>query len=142
MLLASLILLSGCDNSNTDRNPFLLEPQFSIDINLNLPQYGSLSTPGNALYIGGNNVGIKGIIVYNQGFGNYIAWEASCPNHTPNTCSTLTIEGGITARCSCEDFLYSLVNGAFLSETEEGQRAYTLLNYRATVNGTIITVYN
>lgn len=142
LLLISAGLTLSCDNSTTNRNPYLLEPQFSIDINLNLPQYGSLNTPGSALYISGNNVGIKGIIVYNQGFGTYLAWEASCPNHVPSTCSTLTITGGINAQCPCDDYLYSLLNGALLSEFPEGQKPYTLLNYRATQSGPVITVYN
>ncbi|WP_224491231.1 hypothetical protein [Robertkochia flava] len=142
ILSAMMFLMLSCDNSDRERNPYLREPQFSIDINLNLPQYGSLNTPGSALYIGGNNVGIKGIIVYNQGFGTYLAWEATCPNHSPNNCSTLVVQDGVTAKCGCDDFLYSLVNGALLNETEEGQRPYALLNYRASVNGTIITVYN
>ena len=146
-LRAFLILIlsltgTGCDNSTTDRNPYLLEPQFSIDINLNLPQYGSLNTPGSALYIGGNNVGIQGIIVYNQGFGNYLAWEASCPNHVPSNCSTLQVVDGITAECGCDDFLYSLLNGALLTELPEGQKPYALLNYRASISGAVITVYN
>lgn len=143
LLLLFLLSFSGaCENNTSDRNPYLLEPQFRIDINLNLPQYNSLNSPGNALYIGGANVGIKGIIVYNQGFGNFIAWEASCPNQIPDTCSTLVVTDGITARCSCEDYLYSVVNGVLLTEPEPGMKPYTLLNYRLTVSGNIITVYN
>ncbi|WP_235996514.1 hypothetical protein [Robertkochia sediminum] len=141
-LLALAMATVSCDNSETDRNPYLLEPRFSIDLNLNLPQYGSLNIAGNALYVGGNNVGIKGIIVYHQGFGQYVAWEASCPNHVPNDCSTLTIEGGVSADCGCDDFTYSLLNGAMLNEFSEDGRPYPLLNYRVQVNGPIITVFN
>lgn len=141
-LFSVFFICGGCDDSDTDRNPYLLEPQFTIDINLNLPQYGSLNTPGSALYIGGNNVGIKGIIVYNQGFGTYLAWEASCPNHIPNGCSTMSVQDGVTAQCSCDDYLYSLLNGVLLTEMEDGSKPYSMLNYRASVNGSIITVYN
>lgn len=141
-LLALTMVTFSCDNNDTERNPYLLEPRFSIDINLNLPQYGGLSIAGNAMYIGGNNVGIKGILVYHQGFGNYVAWEASCPNHIPNNCSTLTIEAGVTADCGCDDFTYSLLNGVMLTEFTGERQPYGLLNYRTVVNGSIITVYN
>ncbi|TRZ46405.1 hypothetical protein [Robertkochia solimangrovi] len=142
LLLLTIFLALSCDNSTSDRNPYLVEPKFSYDINLNLPQYGNLNTPGSAIYIGGTNVGIKGIIVINQGFGNFLAWEASCPNHTPSACSTMKIEGGVNCRCSCDDYLYSLVNGAILSELPEGERAYGLLNYQVTGSGTILRVSN
>ncbi|THD68992.1 hypothetical protein E7Z59_01285 [Robertkochia marina] len=138
----TVLLSTGCSNNTSERNPYLPEPQFSIDINLNLPQYGSLNTPGSALLIEGGNIGIRGIIVYNQGFGTYLAWEASCPNHIPNSCSTLKVVDGITAVCNCDDYLYSLVNGALLSEFPENQRPYPLLNYRASVQGSVVTVFN
>ncbi|WP_224485085.1 hypothetical protein [Robertkochia aurantiaca] len=142
LLFLSLLCFVACDNSDIERNPFLIERSFSYDINLNLPQFGSLSTPGNAIYIGSEGVGIRGVIVFNSGFGNYLAWEASCPNHQPNSCSTMTITDGVFSVCSCDDYRYSLANGALVSELEEEKRVYPLLNYRVTANANILRVFN
>ncbi|MCX2681019.1 hypothetical protein OOZ15_13785 [Galbibacter sp. EGI 63066] len=141
--IIALLFVTACSSDDSDgRNPYLGEPRFSYDINLNLPQYASLGTPGNAVYIANSNVGIRGVIVFNQGFGNYFAWEASCPNHAPSSCSTMTIQDGVTCVCSCEDYKYSLANGSLLTDVEEGVRPYGLLNYRVTVNNNMIQVYN
>ncbi|UOB16254.1 Rieske (2Fe-2S) protein [Abyssalbus ytuae] len=140
-LLLIITLISCSDGGSSDRNPYLTEYNFSYEINLNLPLYANLSTSGNSMYISGNNVGIKGIMVINIG-NNFFAWEASCPNHSPNSCSTMKIEGGVTCRCECEDYLYSLANGAPLSESDSGEKLYGLLNYRVDVNGNILYISN
>lgn len=139
-ILFFAFIMVSCSNDTSDRNPYLNEQNFTFEINLNLPLYGSLSTPGNAVYVGNNNVGLRGIIVFNSGFGSFFAWEASCPNHTPNSCSTMTIEGGVTAVCSCEDYTYSLSNGVPLTDTTE--KLHSLLNYRVDVNGNILVISN
>jgi nitrite reductase/ring-hydroxylating ferredoxin subunit len=138
--ILTLIFILSCSNDDTsNRNPYLADANFSFDINLNLPLYGSLSTPGSSIYIGNNNVGIKGVFVYNTGSG-YLAWEASCPNHTPSSCSTMVIEGGTTCRCDCEDYLYSLANGSPLSDSEK--KLHCLLFYRVDINGNVLVVSN
>ena len=139
IILIIALNLSCSNDSPSNRNPFLIDASFSFDINLNLPLYGSLGTPGSSIYIGNENVGLKGVFVYNTGSG-YVAWEASCPNHTPNSCSTMDIEGGATCRCSCEDYLYSLANGAPLSDSTE--KLHGLLFYRVEENGNILVVSN
>lgn len=141
--LSALILFIsiGCSNTDGERNPFLGEQGFSFDINLNLPLYAQLTNDGGAIYIG-SNTGIRGIFVINSGFGNFLAWEASCPNHTPNSCSTMALFGGTNVRCSCENFEYSLFNGALLNPPDNGSRVYPLLNYRVTRNGNNLRVFN
>ena len=146
-LLFSFILsltfsLVSCDNSSTHRNPYLREANFTFEVNLNLPLYGSLNTPGNAIYIDNSNVGLRGVIVFNAGFGSFFAWEASCPNHIPNQCSTMIIEGGVTCKCSCEGYTYSLSNGVPLSDPVEDKKLYGLLNYRVDVQGNVLFISN
>ncbi|WP_340067134.1 hypothetical protein [Ascidiimonas aurantiaca] len=142
-----LAIVLSCDNGGGgDRNPFLREIAFSFEINLNLPLYSGLTTIGNAVYIGNTGVGSRGIFVINAGSGlgnnGYLAWEASCPNHTPNNCSTMTIEGGTNCVCSCEGYEYTLFTGQLLSEPVSEERTFGLLNYQTRVNGNIITVFN
>jgi nitrite reductase/ring-hydroxylating ferredoxin subunit len=130
-------LLFACKSDDTIiRNPYLQSVRFNYEINLALNT--NLSFNGNSAYF--PNAGIKGIIVHNSG-NTYLAWDASCPNHRPSDCSTLTISG-VTAVCSCEDYKYSLSLGQLFNPPNDGSTIYPLLNYRATESGGIITVTN
>jgi nitrite reductase/ring-hydroxylating ferredoxin subunit len=128
------IFLLACNGDNfNNSNPYLSNVNFSIDINTNLPDYNALQFPGNPKLIHG--AGVQGIIVMKNGAGNsYVAWEASCPNQYPTTCSKLIISGS-NAKCSCDSFLYSIFTG-------QGGQQYPLKAYRVEANGNIIRVYN
>lgn len=143
-LLLSVILLFTlvcCDNDTGRRNPYLQEIRFQYEINLNLPLYSPLLTTGNPVYIGNTGVGIRGVFVMNTGFDIFRAFEASCPNHAPNTCSTMSIEGQ-NARCSCEDFEYSLFTGQQLNRPTDENRYYDMLEYRANLSGSTLVISN
>ncbi|PCE63123.1 hypothetical protein B7P33_15790 [Sediminicola luteus] len=109
-------------------------------MNTNLPLYSPLTNTGNALYFPEHNGGIRGFFVMNLGFDNYIAFEASCPNHAPNDCSTMKLNGS-TVICSCEDYEYTLANGLMINRPD-GIKVYDLLNYRTQVSGNVISVFN
>ncbi len=136
-----ITFLFSCDNDRTNRNPFLQEIGFRFDINLNLPLYSPLTNVGNAVYIGTQGVGTRGVFVINSGFDQFRAFEASCPNHAPNICSTMELEGQ-TATCSCEDYEYSLFTGQQLNRPDDGNRYYDMLEYRASFNGNSVVISN
>ncbi|NAS12651.1 Rieske (2Fe-2S) protein [Poritiphilus flavus] len=139
--LILLVFLLACDNDNERRNPFLQEINFRFDLNLNLPLYSPLTNPGNAVYVNSQGVGTRGVFVMNTGFDIFRAFEASCPNHAPNSCSTMTIEGQ-NAICSCENFEYSLFTGQQLDRPDDGSRYYDMLEYRATLSGGSVVISN
>lgn len=136
-----VLFLFSCDNSRGERNPFLQEIGFRFDMNLNLPLYSPLTNLGSAVYIDNPSVGIRGAFVIKSNFDQYRAFEASCPNHIPNDCSTMTLNGQ-TVTCSCEEYEYSLFTGQLLNRPDDGNRYYDLLEYQATQNGTIVVVTN
>ncbi|QLG45645.1 Rieske (2Fe-2S) protein [Costertonia aggregata] len=142
-LLSCLLMLSllACDSERTNRNPFLQEVSFRFDINLNLPLYSPLATTGNAVYIGAQGVGTRGVFVLNSGNGQFLAWEASCPNHAPNDCSTMQLNSPVVT-CSCEDYSYNLFNGQQQNRPDDGQRYYDLLFYRASQSGNVVVISN
>ena len=135
-----LFLLICCNNNSDRRNPYLPELGFRFEINLNLPLYSPLSSPGNAVYINSTNAGIRGVFVINTGF-DFMALEASCPNHVPNNCSTMELDGQI-ARCACEDYEYSLFNGQQLNRPDDGQRYYDMLIYNTARSGSTVVISN
>ncbi|WP_136466721.1 Rieske (2Fe-2S) protein [Flagellimonas onchidii] len=138
-----LLALISCSTDSTNRNPYLLEVNFRFDVNLNLPSYLELNNIGNPDYIPNAGVGIRGIFVMKAGLSGsqYVAWEASCPNHAPNSCSTMMIDGQ-NAVCPCDNYTYSLFTGQLLNRPDDGNRYYDLLFYRATQSGNTVIVSN
>lgn len=134
------IFLLACNNDQGQRNPYLQEIGFRFEINLNLPLYSPLTNAGNAVYIGAQGVGIRGVFVMNTGF-TYRVFEASCPNHSPSPCSTTELNGQ-TAICSCEGFEYSLFTGQQFSIPDDGKRYFNMLEYQASQSGNIIVISN
>ncbi|MET1258822.1 hypothetical protein ABV409_05745 [Flagellimonas sp. DF-77] len=140
-LLLCLLILLSCGNDSTNRNPFLQEVGFQFELNLNLPLYNGLNNIGNPVYVGNNGVGTRGAFVMRTGNDTFFAFEASCPNHTPNACSTMTIDGQ-NVTCSCENFTYSLFTGQQLNRPDDGVRYYDLLFYRAVRSGNSVIISN
>ncbi len=136
-----LVLILSCDNDRTNRNPFLQEVGFRFDINLNLPLYSPLTNTGNVIYINSAEVGTRGVFVINSGFSRFRAFEASCPNHAPNDCSTMTFSGQV-ATCACEDYEYSLFTGQQLNRPDDGNRFYDMLEYNTSSSGNVVVISN
>jgi nitrite reductase/ring-hydroxylating ferredoxin subunit len=136
-----LVFLLSCESDRTNRNPFLQEIGFRFDINLNLPLYSPLTNSGSSIYIGSQQVGTRGVFVVNSGFDVFRVFEASCPNHAPNECSTMDLNGTV-ATCSCEDFEYSVFTGQQLNRPDDGTRYYDMLEYRAAISGNVVVISN
>ncbi len=139
--LILFVFLFSCSKQQTNRNPYLQEIGFAFELNLNLPLYSPLTNIGSSVYVGNQQVGTKGVFVTNTGFDVFRAFEASCPNHAPNDCSTMTMSGQV-ATCSCDDYEYSLVTGQLLNRPDDGQRYYDMLEYRASFSGNTVIISN
>lgn len=136
-----LMLLLSCDNNTGTRNPYLQEIGFRFDMNLSLPLYSPLTNLGSAIYVDSPGVGTRGVFIIKSSFDQYRAFEASCPNHVPNECSTMSLDGQVVT-CSCEDYEYSLFTGQLLNRPDDGKRYYDMLEYRATQSGNVVVVSN
>ena len=141
--IAFFFLLTVCFScSKEDRlrnnNPNLITPLVNLNLNLNLPEYTPLQFPGNHLII--TQQGIKGIVVFNINNSQYTAFEISDPNHTPNSCSAMTVEG-IEASCPCEDDenTYDIVTGQHKTNPDT---KFPMLRYQVELNGENLRVFN
>lgn len=132
--LALLIACSDSDNADKTCN-YLLNVGVNLRVDLNLPVYSQLQFISNPVY--DDSQGNKGIIIMNTGTG-YVAWDASDPNHAPNSCSTLQISG-VEAICGCEDNKYSIFTGQPL---ENGSLRCGLKPYRVEVSGNELFISN
>jgi nitrite reductase/ring-hydroxylating ferredoxin subunit len=127
-----IALFLGCSPTNfNNQNPYIANYNFTLNINMDLPSYGSLLYPSNAVYYAGQ--GVRGLIIFNTGSG-YNAFDAACPNQAIGACSTMTIKG-INAICPCDGREYSLFTG-------QGGLQYPLKQYRVEVIGNMLRIYN
>ncbi|MEL0318061.1 MAG: hypothetical protein VW979_03305, partial [Flavobacteriaceae bacterium] len=85
LLLVAALLTYGCGKIPLDRNPYLVDIRFQRTLNLALPLYSGLNYTGNSLLI--EDLGINGVIIFNLNGRTFLAWEATCPNHLPTSCS-------------------------------------------------------
>ncbi len=136
-LLLLLIISCSSDDTRNYNNPYLIPHTVNLTLNLTLPEFNSLKFPGNSVTI--HHQGIKGIVVYCLNTDMYIAHELSDPNHIPNECSTMIVNG-VSASCPCpeDDNSYNLVTG----QHETANEKYPMIQYRAKREGNVIRVYN
>ncbi len=138
-ILLLLLVLYSCGKDKIDRNPYLSFIKFNINLNLNLPTYNNLMYAGGGLSI--RQGGINGLLVFNLNGNDFLAWEASCPNHPIRDCSNLSITG-VLAECSCEGFEYSLATGQLLNPKESTKNPYPMLFYNVRRSGNTLTISN
>ena len=134
ILFFIFLSISACSKKQNYHNPYLQDIGFSIEINLDLPEYSPLKFSNNSVLV--NNVGIKGVIVFNTGSG-YNAWEASDPNHHPSNCSTMQ-PNQFTCKCNCEENTYSLHTG----QLTKGKGEYSLKAYHVSQSGNLLRISN
>ncbi len=135
--LFALVILWGCESDdNLRRNPNLLNINVNFEVNLSLPQFNNLNFPGNSVYI--PDQGNLGLIVVNSG-SSFLAWDAADPNHIPNDCSRLIING-LNAASTCDDPPndYSLITGQPLVENLR----FPLFAYRITESAGVLRIFN
>ncbi|HLA56143.1 MAG TPA: hypothetical protein VK623_08585 [Flavobacterium sp.] len=133
LFVLALFVSCGADSFN-NKNPYIPDYSFSVNLDTNLPSYSGLLYVSNPVYYNGTGAGARGIIVMKTGSG-YNAFDRACPNQDLSSCSTMTISG-INAKCACDDALYNLYTG------QSPGKEYPMKQYRVEVSGTVITVYN
>lgn len=139
LLFIAVIFTFSCGKTPLDRNPYLVDLRFQRTLNLSLPLYSGLNFTGNSLLI--EDLGINGVIVFNLSGTTFLAWEATCPNHLPESCSKLTLKG-VLAVCSCEDYQYSLATGQLLNPSEKLNPPQPLLFYRIDFYDGLLNISN
>ena len=138
-IVLQLLILNSCRKVNIDRNPYLSYVNFNFSLNLNLPAYDNLRYAGGGLDI--SQGGINGLLVFNLNGNDFLAWEATCPNHPIRDCSNLSITG-VLAECACEGFEYSLATGQLLNPKEETKNPYPMLFYNVRRSGNTLQISN
>ena len=138
LTLLLTVLLSACESSNVNYNPYIPNLKFDKTINLDLPLYDNIKFSSGSVELIG--VGVCGIVLFNFN-GDILAWEQCPPNHAVNSsCPKLNISG-VQLSCECTQNLYSLATGQLLNNINQNNK-YPLVRYRTERVGPSLRVYN
>lgn len=137
-----LLLLAGCVMMQCGQYPANI-PYVPIDITINTfePQFISLQAVGGWAYLNG---GSRGLILYRASIDQVNCYDRHCPYNTENSCGKVSIDstglflvdndcfgGGCGSR-------FSLINGSVV----DGVAIYPLKQYKTTLDGALIRVFN
>lgn len=139
LIICVFSLSCSSDDGGDNRNPNIPDALVQFQIDLGLPSFDNLRFAGGSVYVPSG--GVRGFFVFNLSGDQFLAWEASCPNHIPNDCSTMDIVG-VFAKCSCEDYEYSMATGQLLNPEDGETETYPMVNYRVTKTGDVLTISN
>ena len=76
-----------------------------VNLNLTLPEFSDLQTVGNYVFITG---GVKGIIVYRQGFDSYKTYDRNCSFEPSLSCARIDSVNSSIAICQCCNSMFLL----------------------------------
>tara|TARA_B100000530_G_C15769804_1_gene413067 strand:- start:292 stop:708 length:417 start_codon:yes stop_codon:yes gene_type:complete len=132
ILLPTVVFLYSCKNQYEG----IPNVNVNVFINIQNPQYQSLSGMGSWAYVEG---GSKGIIVFNLDNDNFLAYERHCPYQPENTCSKISVdETNLFAVDTCCSSKYQLIDGSVI----DGPATLPLKRYNTSFDGNIINIWN
>lgn len=135
-VICVFVLIACSEDSYHYYNPYLPDTQVSLSVNLNLPTYAPLNYVNNSVIE--YSQGYNGVIIHHSPVG-FVAYEATCSNHTISPNSALNVRGEI-ATCNHCDRQYFLLTGQPTSETETSQ--YHLKPFHVNQQGNILRITN
>lgn len=126
-----LSIIPACEGEK--RIPYV---NVNIIIYPDLPEYNTIKTPGNHIYITG---GYAGIILYCISADTYIAYERNCPHNYSNNNAILDVDSTnmfmVCRDCSSK---FTITDGSKL----EGPSKNPIIIYKTTLNNNALHIYN
>ena len=106
-----------------------------IDLNLTLPEFSDLQAVGNYVFITG---GVKGIIVYRQGFNSYKTYDRNCSFEPSLSCARIDSVNSSIAICKCCNSKFLLSDGTPF----DGPALLPLKQYQNNLSEDFLYIYN
>ena len=131
-LIILLLLFIHCGDSNE----YIQNVYVDLEIDLSLPEFSTLNTVGNSMFLEG---GSKGIIIYSFSNYEYKIYDRNCCYEPSLSCSYIDSINSTIAFCGC-------CSSAFLLD-QDGSAANSpailpLKQYNYSLNNTILYIYN
>jgi hypothetical protein len=93
-LIILLLLFIHCGDSNE----YIQNVYVDIEIDLSLPEFSTLNTVGNSMFLEGGN---KGIIIYSFSNYEYKIYDRNCSYEPSLSCSYIDSINSTIAFCGC-----------------------------------------
>tara|TARA_B100000965_G_C19583616_1_gene754680 strand:+ start:1171 stop:1554 length:384 start_codon:yes stop_codon:yes gene_type:complete len=127
-----MIIILSCG----DRNDYIRNIYIDVEIDLSLPEFSTLNTIGNSMFIEGGN---KGIIIYRFSNYEYNIFDRNC-SYEPNIeCSYIDSINSAIAFCGC-------CSSAFLLDQDgiaaNSPAVLPLKQYNYSLNNTLLHIFN
>ncbi|HIP49482.1 MAG TPA: hypothetical protein EYG92_11030 [Lutibacter sp.] len=122
-IILVIFSLFSCDDPQY--NDLLPDKAIDVTINLNLPAYISLQTPGGwAETSTKENLGhgFKGLFIYRSN-SRYYAYERACPHKDVDACEPMTFDGSFLI-CPCDQSKFNFLNGGGSTDVTYRAREY------------------
>lgn len=129
------ILFSSC----VEEEPTIIPDVYvNFNISLDLPQYNALNSVNNAVKVPNYGYDENGVIVYRFTLDEFLAFDATCPQHIEKSTSIDLDDGGAagTATCPHCQTTYSFFNFG------QASKGYPLKRYKVSVNGSFLNISN
>lgn len=110
----------------------------NFNISIDLPQYNALNSVNNAVKVPNEGYDNNGVIVYRFTLDEFLAFDATCPQHITNSTSIDLDDNGSagTATCPHCKTQYSFYNFG------QASSGYPLKRYNVNQSGTFLNVKN
>ena len=120
----------------SDDNDFIQEVYVNEQIDLSLPEYSDLNSPGSAIFVDG---GVKGLIIYNEIGEKYKVYDRNCSYEACLPCAYIdSVSSGI-AYCGCCPSAFSIFNSG---EAINAPALLPLKMYNWELNNNILRIFN
>lgn len=130
LIILFFSILPSCNKE--DRIPYV---PVNFTLYLTMPEFNSLKTPGNYLYLTG---GVKGIVVYCEYADEYNAYERNCPYNPYDADAILQVDStGLFLECLACGSKFSLYDGSLV----QGPSKYSVLQYTTYLENDALYVY-
>lgn len=133
-LFSLLIISTGCgEYKGQVPNVYV-----NFYVSLSDPDFSTLQSPGNSVYVSG---GVNGILIYRVSYEEFAAFDRTCTYNVEDNCAIFTDGSGIFAVDStCCNSKFLLLDGS----VSEGPATYPLKRYRTFYDQTtmMLHVYN
>jgi hypothetical protein len=136
-IISGLILCAFLTNSCQNEKYPIPNVPVNVTINLDLPSYQPLNSPGGYAYVNG---GSRGIVVY-RNFDEFVALDRHSTYNSEDECAVVKINPDNVFELidTCSGSRYSIMNGAVI----EGPAKFGLKRYTAYWDGAYtVSIYN
>ena len=131
-LIIFLLLFIHCGDSNE----YIQNIYVDIEIDLSLPEFSTLNTAGNSMFLEGGN---KGIIIYRYSNSKFKIYDRNCSYEPSLSCSYIDSINSFVAWCGCCSSAFLLdQNGMAINSPA----IFPLKQYNYSISNTILNIYN